>query len=365
MRKFVWTPNFYVILVGPPGVAAKSTSISIGLELLNKLPPEIGIRFGPESMTWQALADALSKATEYVKYMSGNGVEDIVPMSSLTISVGELGTFLTMDDDKLLSFLIRMWDGGDTTFLHATKHSGLIEVKHPWLNVIAATTPTWLSQNVPQAMIGGGLTSRIIFVYGDRKRTLIPYPDEVVHEGDYYGTKNKLLSDLAHIASLAGPYRLHPDARKWGREWYAHLYNGNRPIHMASERYSGWISRKQTHLHKLGMVLAAAQRDDLEILEADLIQADAIISMLEPTMLKVFESIGIVDEAKHLAEIVSILRAHGQLDEDALWQLCMNLMSMPAFGEAIRGGVKGGLLRVGSSNGRNILFLSQQRSTLQ
>src|SRR5574343_321589 len=27
MRKFQWTPNFYIILVGPPGIATKSTSI--------------------------------------------------------------------------------------------------------------------------------------------------------------------------------------------------------------------------------------------------------------------------------------------------------------------------------------------------
>jgi len=59
MKKFQWTPNFYVILVGPPGVAAKSTSISMGMSLLTQVP---SIRFGPESMTWQALAKDLEDA---------------------------------------------------------------------------------------------------------------------------------------------------------------------------------------------------------------------------------------------------------------------------------------------------------------
>src|SRR6516165_5851867 len=70
MKKFQWTPNFYVILVGPPGVAAKSTSISMGMSLLSKVQ---GVRFGPESMTWQALAKDLADSIEHVEYFNGSG----------------------------------------------------------------------------------------------------------------------------------------------------------------------------------------------------------------------------------------------------------------------------------------------------
>src|SRR6516162_7064350 len=91
MRKFQWTPNFYVILVGPPGVAAKSTSISMGMSLLTQVP---SIRFGPESMTWQALAKDLEDAIEYVEWTRPSGAKELVKMSCLTIQIGELGTFL-------------------------------------------------------------------------------------------------------------------------------------------------------------------------------------------------------------------------------------------------------------------------------
>ena len=36
-RYFQWTPNFYIVLVGPAGVAAKSTSLRSGMKLLEKL----------------------------------------------------------------------------------------------------------------------------------------------------------------------------------------------------------------------------------------------------------------------------------------------------------------------------------------
>src|SRR5690242_16848887 len=91
MKKFQWTPNFYIILVGPPGVAAKSTSISMGMSLLAKIK---GVKFGPESMTWQKLARSLADAVEYMEYFRPDGQKDRIAMSCLTITVSELGTFL-------------------------------------------------------------------------------------------------------------------------------------------------------------------------------------------------------------------------------------------------------------------------------
>ena len=341
MRKFQWTPNFYIILVGPPGVAAKSTSISIGTRLLSKIP---GIAFGPESMTWQALADSLSSATEFVKYYLPSGEEAATPMSALTVTIGELGTFLTMDDDKLLSFLIRMWEGQQDSFLHKTKTQGQIEVRNPWLNIIGATTPAWLRAHFPTAMIGGGLTSRIVFVWGDKKRQLVPYPDEIIQLSEYTAHEAKLVEDLQRIALLSGPYILSLSARDWGRQWYASHWNGHRAPHMASDRYGGYISRKQTHMHKFAIILAAAQSDKLIIEEQHLRDAEQIISAIEPDMIKVFESIGIVDEAKHIAELVAYVKHHGTLTTNELWTLCMNIMPMKAFGEGLVAAVRGGLL---------------------
>lgn len=350
MRKFQWTPNFYIVLVGPPGVVTKSTSISIGNKLLSRIP---GVRFGPESMTWQALADSLAGAMEYVKYLSPTGTEEIIPMSSLSIAIGELGTFLTMEDDKMLSFLIRMWDGQEDKFEHKTKTSGNITVRNPWLNIIGATTPAWLQQNFPSYMIGGGLTSRIIFIYGEKKRQLIPYPDETIQEDKYHDLEQHLYLDLEQIAKISGPYTIDPAARDWGRSWYSRLHNGSRPLHMLSDRYAGYLSRKQTHIHKLAIVLAASRRDARVIELPDIEEAEAIISSIEPDMIRVFESIGVVDEARHVGELVAFVRTGGFHTADELWSRCRNIMALKDFEEALRSAVRGGLLRIGVSNGKN------------
>lgn len=342
MRKFQWTPNFYIILVGPPGVVTKSTTIRAGTKLLEQVD---NIHFGPASMTWQKLAESLSQAIEHVRMIDASGKEIFLPMSCLTISVSELGTFLKMDDPSFVDVLTDLWDGQQVPWAHGTKTTGTTEIKNPWLNIIGCTTPSWMKANFPEHLIGAGLTSRIIFVYGEVKRKLVPYPDEFTPDKEYREMEAKLIDDLKEIGALVGEYKLTPEARKWGHDWYEFHWK-NRPAHMASDRYGGYLSRKQTHIHKVAIVLAASSRNQLIIEKTDLEKAQLLLESTEPHMLKVFESIGVVDEARHMMEIAGFVRAHTFLTPDQLWTFVMNIMSQKEFNEAIQSAVRGGLLKV-------------------
>lgn len=353
MRKFRWTPNFYTILVGPPGIVTKSTSIRAGMRLLERVQD---IQFGPPSMTWQALTESLEAAIFHMPMPGEEG--KFLPMSCLTVPVSELGTFLKMEDKGLVEVLIDLWDGQLGTWGHRTKTQGKIEIKNPWINLIACTTPSWLKDNFPESVVGGGLVSRILFVYGDRKRKLIPYPDEVIPDREYHALEEDLTHDLQEIASLSGPYLLDSDARAWGREWYERHWAGARPAHLSSERYSGYLSRKQTHMHKLAIVLAAARSDELVLRPEHLIEAEALLETVEPHMLKVFESIGVVDEAKNIRELQSHVKIHGFLTSDELFKLVMNVMSQKDFIEALQAAVRGGLFNITTRDGRKGVVLS-------
>lgn len=354
---FQWVPNFYVILVAPPGIATKSTSIGLGMRLLRQVG---GIHFGPESMTWQALGESLASATEYFEYMDPMSGEMFrCPMSCLTISVSELGTFLRTDDTALISFLTRMWDGQRDPFKHKTKSSGEIDVDNPWLNVIGATTPSWMRANFSENLVGEGLTSRVVFVYAEEKRNYIAYPSRMVKSIDYHDEEKRLVEDLAEIAELAGPYLLTRDAETWGEDWYRRHYQ-KRAAHLASDRFGGYVARKQTHLHKLAMVLAAAQRDALLIERSDLEEADAILSETEKHMLKVFESVGLVDEARHVASLQAFVRGYGFLSVQELRNMTHNTMSERDFKQALRIAVEGGLISVEMQNGARGLALPKR-----
>jgi len=341
MRKFQWSPNFYVVFVGPPGVVTKSTTINAGFELLEKVE---GVHFGPESITWQALGMDFEKAIEHVDYTDESGAEVSLPMSCLTCSISELGTFLNMEDSKMVSFLIEMWDSKKRPFSHRTVASSQLEVRNPWLNIIACTTPSWLKNNFPEGAIHGGLTSRMIFVYADKKRHLVPYPDEVIPAREYYDLFNKLVEDLQDIGRMQGRYHLTDKARKWGHDWYQKHWFGDRPISMASDRYEGYLARKQTHIHKLAIIMAAARSSKLLLEPEHLQEADDILTVTEPKMIHAFESIGLVDEARKTQEIVAFVKAHGSLTSQELWRMCQNTMELKDFQSAVVSAVQSGML---------------------
>ena len=343
-RIFKWTPNFYIVLVGPPGIAAKTTSMSIGFSLLREVK---GICFGPDSMTWQGLTVALREAYRSVPlYETDDPLQQqYIDMSAISCDVSELGTFLRTDDKELISVLIDLWDGREKPWKRKIKSEEDLIIKNPWINVIGCTTPSWIKENIPESMLAGGLISRIIFVYAEKKRHYAAYLDEAVSVEEFDSTRNALIDDLTHIATLCGQYDLAADARIWGRSWYESLW-GERPLHMASSRFDAYIARKQTHVHKLAMVVAAAQRDDLVITLDDLTTAERVVTALESSMINVFESIGVADTARTVTDLLSIVRVHKRIDQKALWRQCIRTMSLRSFQEATDAAVRAGLLRI-------------------
>lgn len=351
-RIFQWTPNFYIILVGPPGVAAKSTSVRQGLSILEKVP---GIYFGPQSMTWQALATAMENATESVEVDGEGHIQ-----SCLTISISELGTFLRADDDELLSTLIAMWDGQKEAWRRSTKTQGDTVVQNPWINLIGCTTPAWIRANIPNSMVGGGLTSRIIFVYGEKKRQFVAYPGQQVTSSDYAEEERLLAEDLCEIAQLAGEYQLDASAIEWGSKWYEHL-NTHRPEHLQSERFDGYVARKQTHLHKVAIVFAASQRDSLVVTREDLILADKVLRVTENDMIKVFHSIGVSPGAAISQEILTRIRNAKKISYSLLWRECSATIPLKDFVDAIKGLLEAGQIRLQQeASGKLVYYINPE-----
>lgn len=298
MKRFQWTPNFFVIFVAPPGVVSKSTTADIAMDLLRQVP---GIKFGPDVVTWPALVSAFAAAGESFQYG-----EDWVPMSPLTLVASELGNLINPQDRDMINLYINLWDGRKT-LEKVTKNSGSDMVEGPWINMVGCTTPHWIADNMPPAVVGGGFTSRCIFVYADKKEKLVAYVDEMVRSTDEK-LKAAIIQDLEYISvNLCGPYEISEAARVWGRAWYERLWNA-RSETLSDDRLEGYVARKQTHMHKLAMVLAAARRDRLVILDEDLIIADQMLATTEEGLDKVFSRIGRTEDSLQSERFVQYIK---------------------------------------------------------
>lgn len=333
---FKWHPNFYVILVAPPGIVSKSTTVGIGMDLLRQVP---GVRFGPDVVTWQSLVQSFAEAGEAFEYAG-----EWHTMSPITIESSEFGNLLNPADKDMVDMLVSLWDGKQGNFEKRTKASGTDIVQNPWINLIACTTPSWIAGNFPEYMIGGGFTSRCVFVYAEEKANYVAYPYLNV-PSDLSSHKAKLIQDLEHISTaLAGPFVLTPDAVEWGERWYRHHYENPNP-ELDDERFGGYRARKQTHIHKLAMILTAAKRDDMMITSAELNDANDLVTELERDMPFVFSKIGQSDAAYHMGRLLNFLRKSGGAEYyKAYQQVYSYFTSGQEFSDAVDGAIRAGLI---------------------
>ena len=337
MAYFQWYPNFYIILVAPPGIVSKSTTAGIGMSLLKRVPD---INFGPDVVTWQALVTGFAESTISFEYQG-----EYHAMSALTIESSEFGNLLNPQDKEMVDLLVSLWDGKQGAFEKKTKGSGCDVVENPWINLIACTTPAWIAGNFPEYMIGGGFTSRCIFVYADKKAQLVAYPSELVPK-DIKQTAQRLIEDLCQISMMAGPYELSNDALQWGRAWYEGHYN-EKHLHLDDERFGGYLARKQTHIHKLAMILAAAESSRLVITAEHLALANQMVTDLEPDMQFVFSKIGKSEDAVYAERLIwYVVKRQGCLYSEAYRFVHAHFPKMQDFEAVITGAVRSGYLKL-------------------
>jgi len=270
MGYFLLYPNMYVVLVGPPGRCKKSTAMRMGRDILKGIPDQ---KFTADSTTREKLIINLSQA-----HKDG--------MSAMTAHSTEFATMLTSSGMDMVVFLTDIFDC-PPAWEHDTKSGGKNTIKGPFLNLLGATTPDWISRAMPLDTIGVGLTSRIIFVHQDTPREADPIPKLTPAQKALVPL---LSADLMAIGHLSGEFKLSEGADMHYRTWYKSRLNNPNPT--GDPRLSGYFERKPMHLLKLSMIVAASKRDGLVIEDIDMTDAMHIMERIEGRMTKVFIGVG-------------------------------------------------------------------------
>lgn len=290
MGYFQLYANQYIVLVGPPGRCKKSTSMRIGRTLLGGVP---GIKFTTDSVTRERLIQDLTQA-----YSDGH--------SSMTAYSSELATLLTSSGMDMVAFLTDIYDSPHE-WSHQTKMGGMNKIKAPYLNLIAATTPDWISKAMPMDTVGIGLTSRVVFVFQDTPRIRDPFPELSPEQVEL---QKFLVHDLNIIATLQGEFTLSPAAKEMYTVWYKQ--HTAEPNPTKDKRLNGYFDRKPMHLLKLGMVVSAATKNELVMTDQDIRDALAMLEQVEEAMPKVFANVGRNPLSASIDEIEDAIRETGE-----------------------------------------------------
>jgi hypothetical protein len=349
---FQWVPNFYIVFVSPPGIVSKSTTADIGMSLLRPVP---GVHFGPNSLTWQSLTKTLSEITEGIELPDGT----LYPMSALTIVAGELGSLLNFEDREMIDVFVDLWDGRKGLWHRKTKTSGEDQIQNPWVNILGCTTPAWVRRNFDRYLLGGGFTSRTIFVFANEKRQLEAYPGDRVVGAAFADTQLKLTQDLEAIGQLLGNYVLSPQAKAWGRMWYEKHYARYKSTDPGDEGMTSFLARKQTQIHKLAMILSAAKSDELVIHQAELEFADKMLDSVEADLPDIFGRIAERDEVQDAVTVLQVVAMRKKVPHTELYRIVFSRMSHTQFDQALGSLVRADKIRIAPEGNEMMVYIKE------
>lgn len=263
------SPFMYIFFISPPGQGRKTTTISYNDELLNEVP---GINLAAQAMTQQDLMNRLSSLKE----------------ASITIHAMEFGTFYKPSQDVMIDFLTALFDGR-RKFDSSTIIRGIEFASKPCVNLLAATTPKWIADNLTESMIGGGFMSRVIPIYEEHVRRRQMFYGSLDQEA-LDKIKQRLVADLQHLSSIAeSEFTFAEDAKSFFEEWYT----ATADKYMKEDyRLHGYYERKPAHAMKIAMLLHLAYSDELILTLEDMKSALALLTQVERQMIRVFQSVG-------------------------------------------------------------------------
>lgn len=310
LGRLIYYPNIYVVLVADPGVARKTQAIKYGVSFLNTIPD---IRLSADSATKEAMTDDIELSGLDELMVDGTTLRH----SSLNIISKEFESFLGQkkENTRMLTALTDLFDCPDD-WSSRTRHSGSSKIIRPWLNLLAATTPDSLASSLPASAVGGGLTSRIMFVWADKKKksVAIPFMTE-----DELKLKEKLEKDLYQISRISGEYIMTNDCIKKWVEWYDAYDEDESGDRVCTDKsFSGWYSRKPTYIIKIAILRAASESNILTIQWKHIETAIREVIQVEHIMGNAFKAIGKSEISAEVDSVLQIIKKFQWISEKKL-----------------------------------------------
>jgi len=286
-------PNLYIVLVGP-SATGKGTAMKFASDIIEQVPT---IRLSAQATSLQALIRRM-KETNLTDINVETGEQTY--HSSLTIFSTEFTVFLGYHNQELIAALCEWYDCHNrwTYETIARKKEEIIGV---WVNLFAGTTPDAIQASLPIESIGGGLTSRIIFVVEEKRGKLVVIPTKTERE---IQLQQKLIYDLEAINQLNGTMQYTDEFLKIYSEW-CYYADTHKPFQ--DKKFDGYCGRRRKHLITLAMVCCASHSDSMILTTEDINRAINLLAEVEIKMGKVFKGMGRSDTSDLLNDAVTFI----------------------------------------------------------
>lgn len=283
--RFMVLPNLYVVLLGPPG-NAKTTAMKRAQKVVRHFGPEIP--FSADCQTKESICKEMPAGE---KSLQVNG--DVIPWTPYSMFITELSHLLGGQHQSMhmIDFLTTIYDKAPEDYDAKTKNKGNDSIKCPLLNLLACTTPEWVTLYLKQDIISGGFTRRALFINEEWSHKRIPRPVESPAQTAAF---NRCLLEAEEIFEAKGELVWHPDTARLYDEWYVSL-DIPQDLDVRSFHKS-----KHNQVLKIGILVATATHPhDLVFLPSDFETAVGIVDSIGAKLGAVFRGMG-RNELKHV-----------------------------------------------------------------
>lgn len=279
-------PNFYILLVAPPG---------IGKQIINQVRQlwrdavEPGTKthafhVAPDSMTKASLIDTIAKSKKMVMPAAG-GPQFHHP---LLVAAEEFSVLLPSYDMEYIGTLNAIWN--NKAEHEEVRRTGMQQVKfdYPYLNMIGGAQPTWLASIFPEDAWNTGIGRRMIMIYSSST----PWKDiweDVPERPELHAS---LLRRLGLLSKAYGRMAIERQAVEALTEWdrsgrqpepshpkLAH-YNTSRYFQLQKLTIISAASRGELFAAEPAVRLEDVRRAQAWLLEAEALMPDVFRAML-------------------------------------------------------------------------------------
>lgn len=265
----------YVLLVAPPGVG--KTEITWRVRDLWKGLEDHYV--ASTSVTKASLIDELAEANRrWITHSPENPVEHF---NSLQLCINELGVLIPAYENEFMNILTDLWDCKDYSEKRRTNKI-THDIKRTQLNMLAACTPAYLMQTLPEGAWDQGFMSRTILVFTAERQIRSLFADTTI-DGE---EESVIKENLERIANIYGEIKFTEEAARLIDTF--HMTGGEpKPQHPKLISYS---IRRTVHLLKLCMVASMSRSDELLIREQDYQRALDWMMEAEALMPEIFKA---------------------------------------------------------------------------
>lgn len=220
-----------------------------------------------DATTYEALVQAVGESYRHINYQEFSekfqkNVDRVYGHSSLCFCLEELASLMRKRTHDTVNYLLGLYDC-PIDYEYITVSRGKDRVRRGCLNLLAGTTPSFMSNTFDEELTNEGFTSRVFFIYAPKNRKNVMFLPPLDNEQKQM--EKELLEHVKRLSCLYGRVKVDKEVLEYLENWWNESENNKHKRVNLSPKMIPYYARKGVAIQKLAMALHFSESEELYI----------------------------------------------------------------------------------------------------